>query len=69
MKKNKNLFRFDYITLFLITILIFSLIPESISSSNNNNNNKKKHQHHKKQYKKDNSVIIIDNSNFEKIIS
>ena len=42
MKKNKNLFRFDYITLFLITILIFSLIPESISASNNNNNNKKK---------------------------
>ena len=69
MKKDKNLFRFDYITLFLITILIFSLIPESISASNNNNNNKKKHQHHKKQYKKDNSVIIIDNSNFEKIIS
>ena len=71
MKKNKNLFRIDYITLLLLTILIFSLIPESISSSNNNNNNnnKKKHQHHKKQYKKDNSVIIIDNSNFEKIIS
>ena len=67
MKKNKNSFCINYITLFLITILIFSLIPESISASNNNN--KKKHQHHKKQYKKDNSVIIIDNSNFDKIIS
>ena len=55
---------YNYSAYFIITLLIFSFLPQCIYSSKNN---KKKHT--KKIYKKDHSVIILTDINFEKVIS
>ena len=62
MHKKKLYFNYSYI--FIISLIIFSLLPQFITPATSN-----KKKQHKKYYQKDDSVIIITESNFEKIIS